>query len=235
MSFAAVGDRVDLAGALQSASSTSDEVGQSFNAQSLELKTAGATTLAPARRYPRFLSGIKTSKDMQIQNIGAGGDRFKDLVESMVPWLTGMFDHTALLRQYAILAAVLFVATLVISLAVASDCHSSAAIRLLFLLAQEMVQGPGHGLVLSRWCRPVKNLFGAVLVVLGIILSVPGLPGQGLLTVVAGLFLLDFPGKRSLLYKLVSRPLLLRSINRLRTKFSRPPLVVGQAPGPREP
>ena len=43
----------------------------------------------------------------------------------------------------------------------------------------------------------------------------------------AGVLLVDFPGKRSLLYKLVSRPLLLQSINRLRMKFSRPPLVIG--------
>ena len=73
----------------------------------------------------------------------------------------------------------------------------------------------------------LKNLVGLVLILLGLILSVPGLPGQGLLTVLAGVLLVDFPGKRSLLYKLVSRPLLLQSINRLRMKFSRPPLVVG--------
>lgn len=145
----------------------------------------------------------------------------------------GMFDQTALLRQYAILAAVLFVATVVTSLAVAL----TVILRLpsdYFLPRAERVQDPGRGLFFSVGVA-LRNLFGAVLVVLGIILSVPGLPGQGLLTVVAGLFLLDFPGKRSLLYKLVSRPLLLQSINRLRTKFSRPPLVVGRALGPREP
>ncbi len=41
-----------------------------------------------------------------------------------------------------------------------------------------------------------KNLLGVVLVVLGILLSIPGVPGQGLLTILLGIMLLDFPGKR---------------------------------------
>jgi hypothetical protein len=36
----------------------------------------------------------------------------------------------------------------------------------------------------------------------------------------------DFPGKRRLLYKILSRSFLLRSIDRVRVKFSRPPLVI---------
>jgi hypothetical protein len=50
------------------ASSTPDEVRQSFEARSLELKIAGADDLAPAGLVPRFLSGIKTSKEKQIKN-----------------------------------------------------------------------------------------------------------------------------------------------------------------------
>jgi len=73
----------------------------------------------------------------------------------------------------------------------------------------------------------LKNSLGATLVFLGVFLSLPGIPGQGLLTILAGVLLLDFPGKRAVLLKILSRPLLLRSINRLRIKFSRPPLIVG--------
>jgi UPF0716 family protein affecting phage T7 exclusion len=72
-----------------------------------------------------------------------------------------------------------------------------------------------------------KNVLGGILIVIGAILSLPGVPGQGLLTVFAGLLLLDFPGKHRLLCKILSWPRLLQSINRLRTKFSRPPLVIG--------
>ena len=65
--------------------------------------------------------------------------------------------------------------------------------------------------------------------VAGIILSVPGVPGQGLLTMLVGLVLLDIPGKRRLELKLVSRPRVVRAINRLRKRFSRPPLLTTPA------
>ena len=69
-----------------------------------------------------------------------------------------------------------------------------------------------------------KNLLGVVLVVLGIIMSVPGVPGQGFLTILLGIMLLDFPGKRDLEYKLVSRPQVLKAINKLRHRFGKPSL-----------
>lgn len=78
-----------------------------------------------------------------------------------------------------------------------------------------------------RWSGLVaKNALGAVLVLLGIVMSVPGVPGQGVLTILMGLMLLDFPGKRRLEYRLVSQPRVLQNINRLRKKFDRPPLLL---------
>ena len=72
----------------------------------------------------------------------------------------------------------------------------------------------------------VKNLVGLVLVVLGLLLSLPGIPGQGLLTVLIGVMLVDFPGKRRLERRLVSRPSLLAAINGLRARFGKPALVL---------
>jgi hypothetical protein len=71
-----------------------------------------------------------------------------------------------------------------------------------------------------------KNVLGVVLVVLGILLSIPGVPGQGLLTILLGIMLLDFPGKRSLEHKLVSRPQILATINKLRHRFGQPNLIL---------
>ena len=71
-----------------------------------------------------------------------------------------------------------------------------------------------------------KNLLGVLLVALGIVLSVPGVPGQGLLTILLGIMLLDFPGRRSLEYKLVSRPSVFKTINKLRHRFGKPDLVL---------
>jgi|SRR5882672_2246201 len=71
-----------------------------------------------------------------------------------------------------------------------------------------------------------KNLLGVVLVVLGIVMSIPGVPGQGILTILLGIMLLDFPGKRNLEHKLVSRPQVRNAINRLRQKFGKPSLIL---------
>ncbi len=71
-----------------------------------------------------------------------------------------------------------------------------------------------------------KNILGVVLVVLGILMSIPGVPGQGILTILLGIMLLDFPGKRALEYKIVARPQVLRTINKLRDRFGKPSLVL---------
>ena len=71
-----------------------------------------------------------------------------------------------------------------------------------------------------------KNLLGVLLVAIGIILSVPGVPGQGLLTVLLGVMLVDFPGKRTVEQKLLKRPAITNGITRLRAKFGKPPLEV---------
>jgi Kef-type K+ transport system membrane component KefB len=70
-----------------------------------------------------------------------------------------------------------------------------------------------------------KNLLGLAIVALGIALSIPGIPGQGVLTILVGLVLIDIPGKRRLVRLLARRPWIQRSINGLRTRFRRPPMV----------
>jgi hypothetical protein len=70
-----------------------------------------------------------------------------------------------------------------------------------------------------------KNFLGFSLVALGIALSIPGIPGQGLLTILIGLVLVDFPGKRRLVRSLSRRTFIQRSINGLRTRFGRAPVV----------
>lgn len=78
---------------------------------------------------------------------------------------------------------------------------------------------------LLRWAwRIGKNVLGLALLALGLLLSVPGVPGQGLLTMLIGLILMDFPGKRGLERRLVARPAVLGAINRLRARFGRAPI-----------
>jgi hypothetical protein len=63
-----------------------------------------------------------------------------------------------------------------------------------------------------------------VLVALGVVLSLPGVPGQGLLTILLGIMLLDFPGRHHLEQKLLSKPSIVNTINGLRGRFGKPPL-----------
>jgi len=68
-----------------------------------------------------------------------------------------------------------------------------------------------------------KNLLGAVLVVSGIFMLV--LPGQGLLTILVGAVLLNYPGKFKIERWIVTRPHIWRLINRLRRYAGHSPLV----------
>jgi len=78
--------------------------------------------------------------------------------------------------------------------------------------------------VLRLIALALKNFVGWILLLGGIAMLV--LPGQGLLTILIGVSLMDFPGKRAIERKLVSRPLVLQAINRIRERFDRPPLVI---------
>jgi len=69
-----------------------------------------------------------------------------------------------------------------------------------------------------------KNIAGILLVALGVVLSLPGVPGQGLLTVLLGIMLLDFPGRDRLEQKLLSKPSIVSTINKLRGRFGKKPL-----------
>jgi hypothetical protein len=69
-----------------------------------------------------------------------------------------------------------------------------------------------------------KNIAGVLLVALGVVLSLPGVPGQGLLTILLGIMLLDFPGRDRLEQKLLSKPSIVNTINRLRERFGKPQL-----------
>lgn len=70
--------------------------------------------------------------------------------------------------------------------------------------------------------RLLKNLLGWLLVVAGIIMLV--LPGQGLLTILMGLVLSDFPGKFALERRLAGNARIMATINWLRQHRGRPPL-----------
>jgi hypothetical protein len=86
--------------------------------------------------------------------------------------------------------------------------HSHRALRILLLLA--------------------KNLVGGLLFLLGVVLALPLVPGPGLLFMLIGIGLLDFPGKRALERRLLRVPRVLSGLNRLRARFGKPPIATAR-------
>lgn len=68
-----------------------------------------------------------------------------------------------------------------------------------------------------------KNIIGFVLVLAGFLMFF--IPGQGILTMLIGLGLMNFPGKYNMERKLVSRPAVLKSMNWMRNKAGVNPLL----------
>lgn len=83
--------------------------------------------------------------------------------------------------------------------------------------------------------HPVLRLIGLILKnAVGIVFLLAGfamlfLPGQGILTMLIGISLMDFPRKRELEARIVGQPTVLQALNAMRAKFEKPPLTL--APG----
>jgi hypothetical protein len=143
----------------------------------------------------------------------------------MIDWLTRTIHGWGLTWGQVLFGVLFSVATFVLSIAVvtvvlvklpANYFHSSHARE--FLVERHPV--------LRAVGIFAKNLLGLVLVFAGIIMSLPGVPGQGVLTILLGIMLLDFPGKRALETRIVGRPRVNAAVNALRARFGKPPLML---------
>jgi hypothetical protein len=78
--------------------------------------------------------------------------------------------------------------------------------------------------VLRLLLRLVQNVCGAVFLIAGFIMLFT--PGPGILSVLVGIILCDFPGKRRVERKIVALPRVLSMINRIRARYNRPLLIL---------
>jgi hypothetical protein len=76
--------------------------------------------------------------------------------------------------------------------------------------------------------RVIKNVAGVLLVVAGVAMLV--LPGQGLLSILVGLSLIDFPGKRGFERRLVRLPGVLQVVTAIRRRAGQPPFQLDAVP-----
>jgi hypothetical protein len=110
---------------------------------------------------------------------------------------------------------------------------TAAGVAVVVLMpADHFSRPPGHDSAARRhpalrWGIIIlKNVAGLLIVPLGVIMALPLVPGPGLVFILVGLSLLDFPGKRSLERRLLAVPSVQRFLNRVRERFGRPPLVI---------
>ena len=81
-----------------------------------------------------------------------------------------------------------------------------------------------HEHSLIRWSLLIgKNVLGYIFIILGIAMLV--LPGQGVLTILIGIMFINFPGKYRLERWVVMREPVLKTINTLRQRAGRVPLI----------
>lgn len=134
----------------------------------------------------------------------------------MLEWIQ---SHETAFAWLAILSTVSFVATLI---AVPFFVVRVPPDYFLNEESQEKSLGGASGA--SRVALGIaKSAAGLILVAMGILMLV--LPGQGVLTILVGLVLLDVPGTSKLGRWIVQRPPVRRSINWLRRKAGREPLT----------
>ena len=68
----------------------------------------------------------------------------------------------------------------------------------------------------------IRSFLGLLLVFLGLVMLFT--PGQGILAIIVGLFLMEFPGKKRLEHKIIENEITFKALNWMREKFKQPPL-----------
>lgn len=104
----------------------------------------------------------------------------------------------------------------------------SAASAVLALISAGLVPVVIARLDADHFLRPPpppslsKNIGGAALLLLGVVMLFT--PGQGVLTILAGLSLLDFPRRRELTARLLRRPAIQKATAAIRVRAGKAPL-----------
>ena len=141
----------------------------------------------------------------------------------MVDWLSEFWSSLTLSR--VLIAAGLFALSLAVSFAAIAVVMVKVPPTYFSVEHSREFMTGRHWFVRSG-ALILKNVLGLVLIVLGVLLSLPGVPGQGILTILLGLIMLDIPGKRPLEAKIIQQPRVLAAVNDLRSRYGQPPLIM---------
>lgn len=138
-------------------------------------------------------------------------------VEQIFSWVEA---NTVLLSWLAAISVITFIGTLIIIPILVINIPKDYFLH----EKRKPVHGrnsiPGFRLLLVI----LKNILGLIFILAGIAMLV--LPGQGLLTILIGLVLVNFPGKYYLERKVIQQNKVLATMNWIRVKANRPPVDI---------
>jgi hypothetical protein len=144
----------------------------------------------------------------------------------MIEWLQTLLRESVLWIEHnawwvSIFSAVMFVGSLLVirflMIRIPSDY---------FLHPKQQIFHWRNSKVLGFIIFIGKNLIGFILMMIGLLMSVPGVPGQGILTILIGISLMNFPGRRRLELKIIQQKMILKSINAIRAKANKSSLIL---------
>ncbi len=128
-------------------------------------------------------------------------------------------SRVELLQLLGILSGLMFVGSLLVVPWLVSRLSDEFFIRYRQRVGQRRRRHP----VLTFLLWLLRNSIGVVLLGSGLVMLV--LPGQGILTILVGIALMDFPGKYRLLERFVKLKQVRRSLNWIRRKAGKPEFV----------
>lgn len=127
-----------------------------------------------------------------------------------------------------LVGALLFIASLVASVAVIAVVVVRIPPDWFIRTHSTFLEGHSPSVILLG--RVGKNLLGVALLALGLVMALPGVPGQGILTMLLGLMLTDLPGKHKLIRRVVARREVHTAVDRLRARYGKPPIITEPPP-----
>lgn len=134
------------------------------------------------------------------------------MLEALIPWLQ---------EHHLAIAAVSGLSILLLGATVLATPWIVAQLPADYFRVERLVRGPRGPLRLGLLV--VRNTAGAAFMLLGILMMVT--PGPGLVCLILGLSLCEFPGKHNLLRRLAGHPSVFATLNWLRRKSDKPAFV----------
>jgi hypothetical protein len=129
-------------------------------------------------------------------------------------WLS---SHQQLLQQLGTVSLILMIVTLVVLPIVVAKLPDDYFTKEKREPASRTRKYPVFWAALSI----LKNLLGLLLIAVGVAMLV--LPGQGMVTILIGLALTNFPGKYKLECRIACQPAVMTTLNKIRELAGRPP------------